>query len=58
MGRPPKLDEDKFVLIHVRVPPGIIKRIDAYRGARADAPDRSAVIREILAAGIEAKKID
>ena len=53
-GRPPKLDEDKFDLVHVRLPKPMIREIDELCATRRDQPDRSKAIRELIAKGLEA----
>ncbi|MGE0701072.1 MAG: hypothetical protein AB7O57_18400 [Hyphomicrobiaceae bacterium] len=54
-GRPPKLD-DRMVQITIRLPAEIIDLADAISAARLDKPERSVVLREALALGLEAMR--
>lgn len=52
-GRPRIADQESRQVV-VRLPDGMLAAIDAIAAARLDRPDRSQVIREMLAAGIKA----
>lgn len=54
-GRPPKGDSS-MRQIAIRLPVALIVDLDAYAAARRDCPDRSAVIRELLVAGLQKAK--
>ena len=54
IGRPPKAPEDRFDLVHVRLPKPMLREIDEICAARRDQPDRSTAIRELIAKGLEA----
>lgn len=51
-GRPAKAPGDLQTNVPVRFPPAMIEAIDAERAARIDAPDRSTLIRELVASGL------
>ena len=53
-GRPPKPEDEQSVQISTRWPPGLIERADAICEQRPDQPDRSQVMREALAFGLDA----
>jgi len=55
-GRPAKAPDSLQTNVPVRFPPVMIEAIDAERTARLDAPDRSAMIRELVALGLAALK--
>ena len=52
-GRPPKDEDDRLQSVHVRLPVPVIEALDAIVVGRLDGADRSTVIRELLADGIE-----
>lgn len=43
-------------IVPVRLPPALLEAIDALSASRLDAPDRSSVIRELLAEAITARR--
>lgn len=53
VGRPSKAQAEKQTNVPVRFPPAMIEAIDEERAARLDAPDRSAMIRELVALGLK-----
>lgn len=55
-GRPPKDDEWAMKQIAIRFPLPMIVEIDELRAARMDKPERAAMIRELVAKGIDAAK--
>jgi metal-responsive CopG/Arc/MetJ family transcriptional regulator len=55
-GRPPKAQGTLLVQVPVRFPQPMVDEVDAERGARLDAPDRSAMIRELVAEALEARR--
>jgi metal-responsive CopG/Arc/MetJ family transcriptional regulator len=55
-GRPPKADRPMDVTLRVRAPAAMVDAIDAISAARMDAPDRSSVVRELLAEALEARR--
>ena len=57
IGRPPK-DGSKamrYSPLAVRLPEAMISQIDAIAADRLDQPDRSTVIRQLLAEALEAR---
>jgi hypothetical protein len=56
MGRPPKGEEAMMAPITIRLPAAMRAEIDAIQAARMDAPDTAAVVRELIAEGLKAKK--
>lgn len=54
-GRPMKDPSERAVQVAVRFPPALLAEVDAIRDARKDGADRSAVVRELVVAGIEAR---
>jgi metal-responsive CopG/Arc/MetJ family transcriptional regulator len=56
MGRPPKGEASLLQAINIRLPKGMVDEITAISASRLDAPDRSTVIRELLAEAIAARK--
>lgn len=55
VGRPSKAAADRMGQVAVRFPPDMVAAIDALRAARLDAPDRSTVIRELVAEALAAR---
>lgn len=55
-GRPGKPEAEKQTNVPVRLPPAMIEAIDAERATRIDAPNRSVIIRELVAAGLKQLK--
>jgi hypothetical protein len=53
IGRPPKPEDDLAVLVPVRYPRPIIERADAICEKRPDQPQRSQVMREAVAIGLD-----
>ena len=54
-GRPP-LVGDTMQQIALRLPKVMIKALDEMADARLDRPDRSVLIRELLAEGLERRQ--
>jgi hypothetical protein len=56
-SRPPPL-EDEAVLepVMIRLPPAMMREIEALQRERLDAPNKSTISRELLASALEAKK--
>ena len=54
-GRP-RLHDDVMPTLQVRLPRAILEAIEAECASRLDAPDRSTVIRELLAEAITARR--
>jgi Arc/MetJ-type ribon-helix-helix transcriptional regulator len=52
-GRPPKGEEALMQPITIRLPPEMVARIDEMRAGRLDAPDKSTIIRELLAKALK-----
>lgn len=46
---------ERLVQVAVRFPPALLAEVDAIRDGRKDGADRSAVVRELVVAGIEAR---
>ena len=55
VGRPPKAEANQLALVPIRFPRELLDRIDAECAARADGPSRSAMIRELVVMGLDAK---
>lgn len=55
VGRPEKPARERQTNVPVRFPPAMIAAIDELRASRLDAPDRSSVIRELVAEGLKHK---
>lgn len=53
-GRPAMKANERAGQVAVRFPPSLIERVDEVRLARLDQPDRSTIIRELVALGLEA----
>jgi hypothetical protein len=56
MGRPPKGDDTMTRALTIRFPAALWTEIEAIRSGRLDNPDATAVIRELLAEAIVARK--
>ncbi len=56
MGRPPKADKAMLQPTTVRLPEPMMEEIDAIVASRYDAPERGAVIRELLAEALEGRR--
>ena len=57
IGRPPLEAEAMLDPIVVRLPKPLVREIEAIMASRADQPKKGQVIRELLAAGLAAKKV-
>ena len=55
-GRPPRHGDALLGPITLRLPEPMMAEIDRLMGVRLDAPDKSAVIRELIAAGLQRMK--
>lgn len=55
-GRPRKAAAQRLGQVAVRFPAGLLAEVDAVAGARLDKPDRSSIIRELVAEAITARK--
>jgi hypothetical protein len=55
IGRPAKPAADRMGQVAVRFPPDMVAAIDRLRAGRLDAPDRSTVIRELVAEALSAR---
>jgi Arc/MetJ-type ribon-helix-helix transcriptional regulator len=57
-GRPPKQGGKAmpYAPLTIRVPEAIIEEVDAIVAGRLDQPDRSSVIRELLAEALIARR--
>jgi metal-responsive CopG/Arc/MetJ family transcriptional regulator len=55
-GRPPKDEDERLQSVHVRLPGGLLEALDGLVAVRIDGADRSTVIRELLADGVERAK--
>jgi hypothetical protein len=56
VGRPPKEGKAMMTPIPVRFPEQMIEAIEAIQAERMDRPDKSAVIRELVAEALAARK--
>jgi len=54
-GRPPKDQDERMQLVHVRLPLAMVAAIDGLAEHRVDRPDRSHMIRELLADALALK---
>ena len=56
MGRLPAegRDEPLGESLHIRLPPEMVRKIDAICRSRLDRPNQSAVVRELIAKGLGA----
>lgn len=54
VGRPSLKAGERAGQVAVRFPPSLLDRVDQVRASRLDEPDRSTVIRELVALGLEA----
>ena len=57
MGRPLKGAENLMSPIMIRLPPAMVAEIQAISASRMDAPDRSSLIRELLAEAMAARRL-
>jgi Arc/MetJ-type ribon-helix-helix transcriptional regulator len=55
-GRPPKEGKAMMTPIPVRFPEEMIEAIEAIQAKRMDRPEKSAVIRELVAEALTARK--
>ena len=55
-GRPEKPASERQGQVAVRFPPPLLAAVDAERDIRIEAPDRSTMIRELVAEAIAARK--
>ena len=55
-GRPSKPAAERQMQVAVRFPPALLAEVDAIAASRLDEPDRSSIIRELVAEGIAARK--
>jgi hypothetical protein len=42
--------------VMIRLPPAMVREIEALQRGRLDAPNKSVIIRELLASALEARK--
>jgi hypothetical protein len=57
VGRPAKSEADQWIMVPVRLPPGMVERLDNEAMARGDQPPRSVLIRKFIDDGLtEAEK--
>ena len=56
VGRPAMQPEARMGAIAVRFPAEMLAEIDAVRADRLDAPDRSSMIRELVAEALVARR--
>jgi hypothetical protein len=54
-GRPPKAKEAMLTPIPVRFPLAMVEAIEAIQAERMDQPDKSAIIRELVAEALQAR---
>jgi hypothetical protein len=52
-GRPPKGDDAMLQPVTIRLPAEMVRQIEALRAGRLDAPDKSTLIRELLAKALQ-----
>jgi len=53
-GRPPKQgDAAMLEPVTIRLPPEMARKIEALKAGRLDAPDKSTIIRELLAKALK-----
>lgn len=55
-GRPAKPESERLELVPIRFPRPMLDEVDAIRAARLDQPDRSAMIRALVAEALEARR--
>lgn len=55
-GRPAKPASERQAQVAVRFPPALLAEVDALAASRLDAPDRSSIIRELVAEALSARK--
>jgi len=56
-GRPAKSEADRLELVPIRFPRPMLDEVDALRESRRDKPDRSSMIRELIAEALDAREI-
>ena len=56
VGRPEKPVAEQQINVPVRMPRAMLEAIDAVRAGRIDAPDRSKMVRELVALGLAQMK--
>jgi hypothetical protein len=54
-GRRPKADVAMLEPITIRLPALMVRQLEAIQAKRLDAPDKSSLIRELLAKAIKAE---
>lgn len=52
-GRPPKHGSAMLEPVTIRLPPPMMRRIEKIMASRLDAPDKSTVIRELIAKALD-----
>jgi hypothetical protein len=52
-GRPPKGDDAMLQPVTIRLPAEMVRQIEVIRAGRLDAPDKSTIIRELLAKALQ-----
>jgi hypothetical protein len=52
-GRPPRGEEAMLQPVTIRLPAEMVRQIEALRAGRLDAPDKSTLIRELLAKALQ-----
>ena len=52
LGRPPVYERALLKPVTIRLPDSMNEQIEAIAEARADAPDKAQIIRELLAIGL------
>lgn len=57
-GRPRKPEEQKYVLLHLRVPKTYVSGIGTFKNTRSDLADRSAAVRFLLRNALLAEGIN
>lgn len=55
IGRPPKSPESRLKRASIRLPQSVIDEINQQGIGRRDAPDFSALVRELIAEALEAR---
>ena len=55
-GRPPRPERERLQVMSLRLPPAMVEDLDAIVTERSDGSDRSSVMRELIAAGLAARK--
>lgn len=54
-GRPTKGDKAMMTPIAIRFPPAMLEAIEAIQAERLDAPEKAAVVRELVAEALAAR---